>query len=90
MSPVGDVVAATYAALASAPSAILVATLEDALEVEERPNMPGTVDQWPNWSLALPETLEEIGQDPRPRRVAAALNRSATPPNGPAGPPPTC
>ena len=26
----------------------------DAIGVEERPNMPGTVDEWPNWSLALP------------------------------------
>jgi 4-alpha-glucanotransferase len=37
--------------------------------------MPGTTDQWPNWSIALPLPLEEIQGDPRPRAVAAALDR---------------
>ncbi len=62
-----------YRALARAPSAIVVATLDDALGVEERPNMPGTVDQWPNWSLALPAPLEEIESDPRVAAVARSL-----------------
>ena len=43
---------ATHEALAEAPSLIVVATLDDALAMVERPNMPGTVDEWPNWSLA--------------------------------------
>jgi 4-alpha-glucanotransferase len=66
--------------LASAPSAIVTATLEDALAVEERPNMPGTswasapaAGRWPNWSLALPEPLERLIEAPLPRRVASAL-----------------
>ena len=74
-TPVDDVVAATYHALAEAPSMLLTAGLDDALSVEERPNMPGTIDQWPNWRIALPLTLEEIEADPRPRAVAAALDR---------------
>jgi 4-alpha-glucanotransferase len=74
--PVDEVVTATYAALAEAPSMLLTAGLDDALGVEERPNMPGTTDQWPNWCIALPSTLEEIEVDPRPRAVAAALDRS--------------
>jgi 4-alpha-glucanotransferase len=74
-SPVDDVVAGTYAALAEAPSMLLTAGLDDALGVPERPNMPGTTDQWPNWSIALPLPLEEIQGDPRPRAVAAALDR---------------
>lgn len=78
---VDDVVAGTYRALAQAPSLLLTAGLDDALGVEGRPNMPGTIDEWPNWSIALPLTLEEIERDPRPRRVAEALDRTA-----PAGP----
>ncbi|MDQ3896809.1 MAG: 4-alpha-glucanotransferase [Actinomycetota bacterium] len=74
-APVDEVVTATYAALAEAPSMLLTAGLDDALGVEERPNMPGTVDQWPNWRIALPLPLEELEQDPRPRAVAAALDR---------------
>jgi 4-alpha-glucanotransferase len=65
----------THAALAEAPSRILLATLDDALAVPERPNMPGTVTEWPNWSLALPLTLEEIEEAPLPRKLAAALTR---------------
>ena len=37
--------------------------------------MPGTVAEWPNWSLALPKTLEEIEEAELPRRIAAALKR---------------
>ena len=60
-----------------APSAVVAGTLDDALEVKERPNMPGTVDEWPNWSLALPKPLEEIERDPVVLAVAAALDDAA-------------
>jgi 4-alpha-glucanotransferase len=49
--------------LAESPSVLVTATLEDALGVQERPNVPGTVDEWPNWRLALPKTLEQIEAD---------------------------
>jgi 4-alpha-glucanotransferase len=65
----------TYAALAAAPSRVLLATLDDTLAVPERPNMPGTVNEWPNWSLALPKTLEEIEEAELPRKIATALTR---------------
>ncbi|MCL4204346.1 MAG: 4-alpha-glucanotransferase [Pirellulaceae bacterium] len=64
-----------YQAMASAPSAVLVANLEDAAAVEERPNMPGTIDQWPNWSIALPQPLEQIEAADLPRAIAQALDR---------------
>jgi 4-alpha-glucanotransferase len=72
---VEDAVVGTHRALAAAPSRILLATLDDAIAVPERPNMPGTVAEWPNWSLALPKTLEEIESMDLPRRVADALGR---------------
>ncbi len=74
-APPDEVVAATYRALSEAPSMLLTASLDDGLAVEERPNMPGTTDEWPNWSIALPATLEDVEQDPRPRAVAEALAR---------------
>jgi 4-alpha-glucanotransferase len=73
--PTGDVAEAAYRALAGSPSRLLAATLEDALGVHERPNKPGTTTEWPNWSLALPLSLEELRQDPRPARLAAVLRR---------------
>src|SRR5262249_60511301 len=72
-----EVIVRTHEALAAAPSAILTATLDDALAVTERPNMPGTIDQWPNWSIALPVPLEEIEQALLPRAVARALSNRA-------------
>ncbi len=70
-----EVAAAAYRALASSPSRILAATLEDALGVAERPNKPGTTAEWPNWSLALPVLLEDLRLDPRPARLAGLLRR---------------
>jgi 4-alpha-glucanotransferase len=70
-----DAVIATHRALAKAPSRILLATLDDAVAVPERPNVPGTVREWPNWSLALPQPLEEIEQLDLPRRLATVLAR---------------
>jgi 4-alpha-glucanotransferase len=72
-APVDDVVVATYRRLADAPSRIVTATLDDALGVEERPNQPGTVDEWPNWRLALPVPFEAITDDARVLAVAHAL-----------------
>jgi 4-alpha-glucanotransferase len=70
---VEDVVAGAYRWLAESHSVLLAATLEDALGVTERPNLPGTVAEHPNWSLALPYSLDEIQDHPGPRRVAEIL-----------------
>ncbi|MDQ3646056.1 MAG: 4-alpha-glucanotransferase [Actinomycetota bacterium] len=69
-APLPEVITEIHRLLGKAPSAVVVATLEDALAVEERPNVPGTLDERPNWSLALPATLEEI--EPHPLVVAVA------------------
>lgn len=75
-APVTDVVAKTYEALAQAPSAVVVASLEDALGVEERPNLPGsTNDKRPNWSIPLPQSLEEIEANSSALEVAKILSR---------------
>ena len=71
-----EVILAAYAALAAAPSAVIAATLEDALAVEERVNLPGTVaPQRANWSVSLPLTIEELRADPWVARLAATLGR---------------
>jgi 4-alpha-glucanotransferase len=70
---VEQVVERTYRLLGEAPSMLVTATLEDACAVPERPNMPGTVTEWPNWSLALPLPLEELEARPLPAALGAAL-----------------
>ncbi|HEX4819414.1 MAG TPA: 4-alpha-glucanotransferase [Acidimicrobiales bacterium] len=74
-APVEDVVVRTYARLASAPSMIVMATLDDALCISERPNLPGTTTERPNWSLALTSPLEDLMKDPVSVNLADALRR---------------
>jgi 4-alpha-glucanotransferase len=50
-----------------------VATLDDAIEVQERPNMSGTMTDYPNWFLALPQPLEAICRHSLVRKVAEAM-----------------
>jgi 4-alpha-glucanotransferase len=73
---VEEVIERTHRLLAQAPSMVVTATLDDALAVEERPNMPGTAgDGWPNWSLALPKSLEELERSNLALAIARALQR---------------
>lgn len=74
-APVDEVILRAYELLARAPSCLLVPTLEDSIAVEERPNQPGSSDERPNWSLALPLPLEELLEHPLPSRVAQVLER---------------
>jgi 4-alpha-glucanotransferase len=53
---------------------LAVATLEDALNVRRRPNLPGTGrQQRDNWSRALPASVEQIERRRGVRRVARAI-----------------
>jgi 4-alpha-glucanotransferase len=67
-------IAHTYRDLAAAPSQVLLATLEDAFAVTERPNQPGTVTDT-NWSLALPEPIETLEDAELAIDIAEALRR---------------
>jgi 4-alpha-glucanotransferase len=72
-----EAVEAAYRLLAAAPSRLVTATLEDALLVEERPNIPGAADR-PNWSVALPKPLEELEVNNCAAAIARALSRRAS------------
>jgi 4-alpha-glucanotransferase len=74
-APIEEATMKVHAALARSPASFVVATLEDALGVREPPNRPGTTREWPNWSLALPLSLEEIRRHELPIRLAEALKR---------------
>jgi 4-alpha-glucanotransferase len=74
-TPAADVIVRVHQALGRAPSRIVTATLDDAMAVEERPNMPATTHEWPNWCLALPKPIETLKQSQLARRIAKALKR---------------
>jgi 4-alpha-glucanotransferase len=72
----GQVGLALHRRLAAAPAMLMAATLEDALDVAERPNLPGTVPpQRDNWSLALPVSIEELGAHRGVAKLVKALRR---------------
>jgi 4-alpha-glucanotransferase len=69
----GEVVDRSYDVLARSPSAVVLGSLEDAFEVLERPNQPGTMGEW-NWSTALPVPLEEIEGNERMEALSRILD----------------
>lgn len=73
-APVAEAVDAAHKLLASAASDLVAASVDDALEVAERPNMPGCDDVRPNWSIALPALLDDLERDPRLARVAEIMS----------------
>jgi len=77
--PIERVIERLHALLGQAPSALRAATLEDALAVMERPNMPGADASWPNWSLALPEPIEALERSALARAIASALGGASGP-----------
>jgi 4-alpha-glucanotransferase len=75
-SPLPVVVTKMHEALSHAPSAVILASIDDALGVERRPNLPGTTDSdRSNWCIPLPKKLEEIKEDPMVLEIAQCLRR---------------
>jgi 4-alpha-glucanotransferase len=69
-----EIVVAMHAALRSTPCRLVTASLYDVLDEVRQPNLPGTTDEYPNWRIPLPASLEEIRDDPRVARVVAVLD----------------
>lgn len=59
--------------LARTPSRVLVASPYDVIGELCQPNLPGTTDEYPNWRIPLPVSIEELLADPRTAATAAAL-----------------
>ena len=70
------VVPALHRELAASPSMLVAATLEDALGVPQRPNLPGTVaSQRDNWSQALPIPIDDFPSHAGIGSLVEALRR---------------
>ncbi|MGH3867645.1 MAG: 4-alpha-glucanotransferase [Pseudonocardiaceae bacterium] len=69
-----EIVVAMHALLARTPCRLLLASPYDVVGEMRQPNLPGTVDEYPNWRLPLPVTLEQLQRDPRVERVVATLS----------------
>ena len=77
----GPAVDAACRFVASTPAPLALLPLEDVLGMVEQPNIPGTVDQHPNWRRRLPEPaghmLDEAGVAARLQGIEASRKRSA-------------
>lgn len=65
--------AAVHRYLARSPGRIAMVQIEDALGESEQPNLPGTVDQHPNWRRRLAVPLEAMPGDEGLRTIAQAV-----------------
>jgi 4-alpha-glucanotransferase len=75
----GDVVLAMHGALVASPCRVVLAAFGDAVGDLRQPNLPGTVDEYPNWRLPVadadgrPLSLEQVLDHPGVRRLTALL-----------------
>ncbi|WP_197506527.1 4-alpha-glucanotransferase, partial [Mycobacterium sp. E3339] len=72
------IITAMHRFLAATPSRLKLISPYDVLAEPRQPNLPGTVDEYPNWRLPLPETLEELRADPRVAEITAVFRESST------------
>ncbi|WP_374293753.1 4-alpha-glucanotransferase [Sphingomonas sp.] len=68
------VVDAAIARVAATPCPIALIPVEDLLGLEEQPNLPGTVDEHPNWRRRLPDTTATLLTRPAVAARIATLN----------------
>ncbi|MBL7491636.1 4-alpha-glucanotransferase [Frankia sp. AgB1.9] len=79
--------------LVATPARIILAAPGDAVGDRLQPNLPSTVDSYPNWRLPVRDsdgrqvTLEELMADERVARLVAVLAEAAGQPGGPAASP---
>ncbi|MET0238720.1 MAG: 4-alpha-glucanotransferase, partial [Sphingobium sp.] len=69
------VVDAAVRTVARAASHLAIVPLEDLLALEEQPNLPGIIDEHPNWRRRLPGKLGDLLTEPEVEGRIATLNR---------------
>jgi 4-alpha-glucanotransferase len=62
--------------LAATRTRLVSIGIEDVLELTDQVNVPGTVDQHPNWRRRWPVALEDLPGDQRLRAIAETLSRA--------------
>ncbi len=74
-----DVCLSLHRALVASPCRVVLAAYGDAVGDLRQPNLPGTVDQYPNWRLPVADgagtalTLEQVLEHPGVARLTALL-----------------
>lgn len=71
------IISAMHRFLAATPSRLKLISPYDIVAEPRQPNLPGTIDEYPNWRLPLPKTLEQLRVDPRVAEIAAVFQAAA-------------
>jgi 4-alpha-glucanotransferase len=75
----GAAVDAAVNFIAGTPSSLVLLPMEDALGLAEQPNLPGTIEEHPNWRRRYQPAADEIFDDPAVVSRAQSLSRRRRP-----------
>jgi 4-alpha-glucanotransferase len=68
-----DLILALHRLLAATPSTLVAVSPYDAIGEVRQPNLPGTMDEYPNWRIPLPVALEDLFDHERVRAIVDIL-----------------
>ncbi len=68
-----DLAAAIHRHLAKSAAMLFAVQLDDMVGATRQANLPGTTDQYPNWRIKTPVSLDDLGDDARFLKLAAAM-----------------
>jgi 4-alpha-glucanotransferase len=78
VSSLDDLILGLHKLLAATPSTLVAVSPYDAVGETRQPNLPGTMDEYPNWRIPLPVTLEDLFDHPRVRAIVDILKSRDT------------
>lgn len=67
---------AMHTLLGKTNSKLVALQIEDILQVEAQPNLPGTIHEYPNWRQRLPIGANEFADEPRIAHAAQIMKES--------------
>lgn len=68
-----DVKTGIHTAMAASPVAMVSVQLDDLCDQVEAQNLPGTIDEHPNWRRRCPVPVERLGNDPDLRALGETM-----------------
>jgi 4-alpha-glucanotransferase len=68
------VVDAAIATVAQTPCTLAILPIEDLAGLVEQPNLPGTIDEHPNWRRRIPESTDMLLARPEIAARITSLN----------------
>ncbi|RZM07980.1 MAG: 4-alpha-glucanotransferase, partial [Sphingomonas sp.] len=64
--------------MAETPCALAILPIEDLVGLVEQPNLPGTIDEHPNWRRRMPDTTEALLARPAVAARIDSINTGRT------------